>query len=420
MAESSPHGGNEEAGAPVEAGGGAPAGPVLLLTGARLADGRVVDVRIGGGRIEAVGVSGGAAPALGEDVRSVDLTGYLLLPAPAEPHAHLELAHTAGSPEAPSESFEVVLRRIVEAALEFLGNGATAVRTHVRVDALHGLGGVEAAVKARGLLFGLTKLQVVAVPRVLTGPSGADGRALLRDALKLGADVVGGCPDLDPDPVGHAEVVLGLADEFGVGVDLHTDGADPARLTRVAAMAGGLRGRVALGPAAELGRLPLDVAGRVGHRLAASGVRVVCLPQGGCGMSGHGPAPVRMLRAAGVGMAAGAGAIRDAANPVGRADPLLSAYQLVAGGRLGPDEAYAAVAGGARAALGLDEVRVEAGFPADLLAVRGQGIGEALAGACSRIVVHAGRIVSRTSAVREFTDAVGVALPRQGGGSAGG
>ncbi len=50
----------------------------LLLCGARLTDGRTVDVRVSGGRIEAVGTPG----SLGSHGARVDLGGYLLLPAP--------------------------------------------------------------------------------------------------------------------------------------------------------------------------------------------------------------------------------------------------------------------------------------------------------------------------------------------------
>ncbi|MEV8106043.1 hypothetical protein AB0Q97_27705, partial [Streptomyces sp. NPDC088135] len=67
----------------------AEAGPVLC--GARLADGRVVDVRLGGGRIEAVGTAG----SLATSGPRLDLRGYLLLPAPVEPHAHSDTALTA-------------------------------------------------------------------------------------------------------------------------------------------------------------------------------------------------------------------------------------------------------------------------------------------------------------------------------------
>ncbi|MFF3840164.1 amidohydrolase family protein [Streptomyces sp. NPDC001930] len=383
----------------------------LLLSHARLTDGRTVDVRLVGGRIEAVGTAGSLA-AVGA---RVDLAGYLLLPAAAEPHAHADTALSADSPGPVSYAPEEVQRRATEAALLQLGHGATAQRAHVRIGDVHGLGPLEAVLQARRSLRGLVDLTTVAVPRLLTGVAGADGLAMLRDAVKMGAGVVGGCPDLDPDPAGYVEAVLEVAAEHGVPVDLHTDGDDPARLARLAAMAGGLRPGVTIGPCAGLGRLPADVARRAADGLAAAGVTVVCLPQGGCGGTElRGAAPVRLLRAAGVRLAAGSGAMRDVANPVGRGDPLEAAYLLASLGGLPAAEAYAAVSAEARAAMGLPEVRVEAGFPAELLAVRGERLSGVLSLAYSRIVVHRGRVVARTSAVREYCDsAAALDLPRQ-------
>lgn len=496
--------GNQRSSGPSGASGREPAhdglatAPVLLLSGARLADGRPVDVRLSGGRIEAVGTAGslGAAPAplplppppgagrgstapappsplphssspftgpspftgssshtgpspytgpppgpppytgahphtgvqpprdgVRDTLRDgahhprVDLTGYVLLPAPADPHAHLDTALTAGASSPPCGSAEEVQRRVTEAALQQLGHGATALRTHVRIGDVQGLRTLEAVLLARRALRGLVDVTAVAVPRLLTGVAGADGLAVLRDALKMGAGVVGGCPDLDPDPSGYAEAVLRVADEFGCPVDLHSDASDPARLARFAAMAGGLRPGVAIGPCAGLGRLSGEALARASAQLAAAGVSVVCLPQGGCGALERGPsagvAPVRALRAAGVRVAAGSGALRDVANPVGRADPLESAYLLASWGAADAAAAYEAVSGQARAVMGLPEVRVEAGFPAELLAVRGDGIAGVLSVGYSRVVVHRGRVVSRTSAVREYTDTASLDLPRQ-------
>ena len=127
-------------------------------------------------------------------------------------------------------------------------------------------------------------------------------------------------------------------------------------------------------------------------------------------------APVRLLRAAGVRVAAGSGALRDAANPVGRGDPLEAAYLLASRGEADPAGAYEAVSARAREAMGLPEVRIEAGFPAELLAVRGETLAGALSLAYSRLVVHRGRVVARTSAVREYCDtavAADLGLPRQ-------
>ncbi|MFF7752907.1 amidohydrolase family protein [Streptomyces sp. NPDC007971] len=393
----------------------------LLLCGARLTDGRAVDVRLGGGRIEAVGTAGSLTPG---PVRSgatrVDLSGYLLLPAPAEPHAHADTALSAEHPGPVSYAPDDVQRRATEAALLQLGHGATAARAHVRVGDVQGLGALGAVLQARRSLRGLAELTTVAVPRLLTGAAGADGLVMLRDAAKMGASVVGGCPDLDPDPTGYVEAVLEVASEHGCPVDLHTDAADPARLSRLAAMAGGLRPGVTIGPCAGLARLPDEAVTRLADQLAAAGVTVVCLPQGGCGgAERRGTAPVRLLRAAGVRVAAGSGALRDVSNPVGRGDPLEAAYLLASAHGLRPEDAYDAVSTSARAALGLPQVRVEAGFPAELLAVRGDHLAGTLSLAYSRIVVHRGRVVARTSAVREYCNSAAAAelgLPRQGRG----
>ncbi|NSC23318.1 hydrolase [Streptomyces albus subsp. chlorinus] len=416
----------------------------LVLCGARLVDGRTVDVRLVGERIEAVGTAGSLGHAQEGGTR-IDLSGYLLLPAPAEPHAHYDTALTAdppdlgrpgrpgkhgkhGKPARPDAdpAGEDVQRRTTEAALLQLGQGATAVRTHVHIGDVAGLRSLEAVLQARRALRGLADLTTVAVPRLLTGAAGAEGLAMLRDAVKMGATAVGGCPDLDPDPGGYVEAVLQVAAEHGCPVDLHTDGSDPARLARLAAAAGGLRPGVTIGPCGGLARLPQQVAQRAADQLAAAGVTVVCLPQGNCGVlerptptAPSRTAPVRVLSAAGVAVAAGSGALRDAANPVGRGDPLEAAYLLASHGEARPHRAYEAVSTRARAAMGLPEVRVEAGFPAELLAVRGTELAGALSLAYSRIVVHRGRVVARTSAVREYCDLVGtreLGLPRQSQG----
>ena len=116
-------------------------------------------------------------------------------------------------------------------------------------------------------------------------------------------------------------------------------------------------------------------------------------------------------------VAAGSGALRDVSNPVGRGDPLEAAYLLASRYGLRPEDSYDAVSSSARAVMGLPEVRVEAGFPAELLALRGDRLAGALSLAYSRIVVHRGRVVARTSAVREYCNSAAapeLGLPRQG------
>ncbi|MER5572519.1 hydrolase, partial [Streptomyces massasporeus] len=122
----------------------------LLLCGARLTDGRTVDVRLGSGRIEAVGTAGSLGVGGTRACRArVDLSGYLLLPAPAEPHAHADTALSADADGPVSYEPQDVQRRATEAALLQLGHGATAMRAHVRVGDVQGLGALTAVLQAR-------------------------------------------------------------------------------------------------------------------------------------------------------------------------------------------------------------------------------------------------------------------------------
>jgi cytosine/creatinine deaminase len=309
------------------------------------------------------------------------------------------------------------VRRATEAALLGLANGATAIRTHVGIYERVGIKAVEALLEVRQALRALVDIQLVALNVRLTGPECEDMRALLRAAMELGADVVGGCPHLDPDPVGYHAIVLALAAELGRPVDLHTDETLDPGVLHLPHLAGlvaetGFPHGVTASHCVSLGVQPPEAAAQVAARVAAARVAVVCNPQTNLFLQARGQrsrqvrglTALRALLDAGVTVAAGGDNLRDPFNVVGRADPLETASLLVTAGHLTPEEAYGAVSVGARAAMGLAEVRVEAGFPAELLAVRASSLGQAIAGGTSRVVIHHGRVVSRTTVTRDYPD----------------
>jgi cytosine deaminase len=408
---------------------GSPSLDGLLLGDVRLASDRIVDVRLRGSRIDAVGAPGTLVAA-----ERLALGGYLLLPAPAEPHAHFDTALTADRIPNPTGDLAGAIQawldyqwsatrddfaaRATEAALLGLANGATAIRTHVGIYETVGIKAVEALLGVREALRGLVDLQLVALNVQLTGPACADMRAMLRAAMEMGTDVVGGCPHLDRDPVAYHDITLSLAAEFGRPIDLHTDETlDPTAL-HLPHFAGlvaktGFRYGATASHCVSLGVQPPEIAAHVAAQVADAQVAVVCNPQTNLFLQARGQAsaPVRGLTAlrsllnAGVTVAAGGDNLRDPFNPVGRADPLETASLLVTAGHLTPEEAYAAVSAGARAAMGLPEIQVAPGFPAELLAVQASSLGEAIAGGTSRLVIHQGRVVSRTTVTREFPSA---------------
>ena len=168
----------------------------------------------------------------------------------------------------------------------------------------------------------------------------------------------------------------------------------------------------------SLGMQPLSKARVVAGQLARAGVSVISCPQTNLFLQGRdydsspprGLTALRALLDGGVRVAAGGDNLRDPFNPVGRGDPLEVASLLVTAGHLDVEEAYRAVSVAARAAMGLPEVRIEAGFPAELLAIRATSVQDAVAAASAeRVVVTRGQVVCRTRLIRELPVA-----PRKG------
>ncbi len=362
----------------------------------------------------------------------IDLTGYLLVPAPAEPHAHLDKALTSekvpnrrgdlmGAIEAwidfiPHITKAGMIERARRAALELVASGATAVRSHANVHDGIGTDAVEALLTVRNELTRVLDLQIVAlVGGPLGGEEGANNRAMLRDALRMDPSIiVGGCPHIDSDPFGASDASLEAAAEFGRAIDLHTDETlDPSHL-ELRYLAERVRitefpYSAAASHCVSLGVQPIDVQRAVAEEVAAANVAVITLPQTNLFLQGreHAVSPPRGLTAlrpllkAGVVVGAGADNVRDPFNSMGRSDPLETAALLVMAGHLSPDEAFHAVTNGARIAMRLPVVRVEPGSPAELVAVLGTSIEDAIARADQqRMVWHRGRLVSSTTVVR--------------------
>jgi cytosine deaminase len=410
--------------------GASPAEELLVLRGVRASDGTCVDVEVDG----ASGLITQVAPhlSLATGARALDLDGYLVLPAPVEPHAHLDKAFLAerianprgdllGAIEAMDANRETltvedIADRAERAARVLVANGVTAIRSHADVVSGHGLRSVEGLAEARRRLGGLVDVQIVAlVGRPVTSGAGADHRALLRAALDAGADVVGGCPHLDDDPEDANEVLLAIAADYGRMVDLHTDETlDPKALSlrdlAARITVSGFPHAVTASHCVSLGVQAADVQRMVAEEIAAARVSVVALPQTNLYLQGraHAVATPRGLTALGPLLAAGANVagggdnLQDPFNLVGRGDPLETAALLVMAGHLLPDRAYHAVSAAGRAVLDLPPVSVEPGAPAELLVIRAESTREAVATApADRVVIHRGRVVSRTRLVSE-------------------
>lgn len=339
--------------------------------------------------------------------------GYLLLPAFAEPHAHLDKAFLAERVENPTGDLMGAIlamdrarntitladttERAERAARLLAANGCTAIRTHVDLTLPGRLTSVEALIDVRARLRGLVEIQVVALcawPSI--GPEGADQRTLLSEAIDMGIDVIGGCPHLETDPAAANDNFLMLAAEAGLPIDLHTDetlNASMLALEDLAerVMATGFPHHVAASHCVTLALQTEDRQSEVAEKVAAAGISVIALPHTNLFLQGRdcqvsmprAVTAVKALRAAGVNVAAGADNLQDPFNPVGRGDPLETAGLMIMAAHVMPADALTMVSTAARIAMGLD-------VSDDLVAVRACSTREAIAfGPSDRVMVRA-------------------------------
>ena len=243
----------------------------------------------------------------------------------------------------------------------------------------------------------------------VTGADGADHRALLRDALAAGADLVGGCPHLEPDGEIEAatDVFLEIATDASVGVDLHTDETLDPRVMGLEYLArqvlAGFEHRVTASHCVSLGQRDRGEQERIAELVAEAGIGVIALPHTNLWLGGRdrqpvprGLTPVGTLRDAGVPVAAGADNLQDPFNPVGRACPFETAALMVLVAHDLPDIAWDSVSAASQRVLGLPGAGIEPGAPADLLAVPAASLRQAIAeGPIPRRVFRAGVEIGR-------------------------
>ena len=396
-----------------------------LLRNATLPDGSVVDVELIEDIVRAIRPAEPDTVAAGDAV--VDLDGFMLLTAPAEPHAHLDKALSwdlinppAGDLVRAIDSWrayssvmtvESIADRARAQALAMLRNGTTAVRCHV--DMLIGdepLRGVHALLRVRDELADLMDIELVALP----GPDIPDDT--IEAALDAGMDLVGGAPHLAVDPGVDLRRLLALAQRRGVGVDLHTDeglAGDPT-LLEFARIVRDWDVPVSAGHCVRLGTLIEAELDEIIAEVLASDIGIISLPITNLYLQGwehpvstpRGLTALRPLLDAGVRVGAGADNVRDPFNPVGRGDALETASLLVTAGHLSLQEAYTAVSDGARSVMSLPRAGVSVGSRAELLAVRGTTLSEVVGSASAdRFVIHAGRLVAQSTVTYD------VALP---------
>ncbi|MCL6526806.1 MAG: amidohydrolase family protein [Thermaceae bacterium] len=389
--------------------------------------GAPVDLHLVDGRIAAIGP---ASRGTGED-----FGGRAVFPGFVESHCHLDKTLSLGLGGAglenrsgtlleaielwrgskatrPKEDFKARARAGIRQAI---AQGTTALRSHLDMDLAKGLEVLEAMLELRAEFRGKIDLEFVA----LGMPGTPEGDALMREALEMGVDVVGGCPHITPDPEACMRSALDLAERYGKPVDLHMDEhEDPTHLDLEAlaemVLARGLEGRVTSDHNCALTFQPPQVQRRIIAKVARAGLHMISLPAVNLFLQGKGypPArglmPIKALREAGVNVALGSDNVRDPFQPMGNYDLLWQANLAVHAANFAVPqerrEALEMVTLAPARILGLEGYGLEVGARADLVIVDAPTDEEALSRMPPRLRVYkAGQPVYREEVVRRWT-----------------
>jgi cytosine/creatinine deaminase len=403
-----------------------PAGvtPPLVVTGARLRDGRVVDVHCADGVVTALAPAGEFPAPAGVDVVLAD--GGLVTEPFVDAHLHLDKVRTlpligdaaleAYTADGMADSargidlaravkqhyrVETLLPAIREALADGLRNGVLHVQAFADVDTAAGLIGVQAVLAAREEFRGRVDVDVVAFPQdgVLRDPGAAE---LVEEAMGLGADVVGGIPWIEAttaDQEAHVEWACALAARLGRRVAMLTDDApdprfDTTRMLAEAMRRHGLQGRGVACHARAVGHYEDARQTAVLELAREVGLGLVSDPH-----TGSVALPVERALALGVDVALGQDDIEDAYYPFGRHNLLevafLAAHLLDMRSAPQQEVLVDLVTRSAARVLGLSDYGLRVGGPADLLVHDATRTVDLIARhAPPRVVVRDGSVVS--------------------------
>lgn len=395
------------------------------------------DIGIEGGRIVAIAPT---LSAVSKDI--IDAQQNLVIPGLVDAHLHLDKALILERYPAVEGTFAEAMqgtlqvkrsfteadigaraRQVLQQAIAF---GMTLMRSHVEVDPAIGLTGLKALLPLRQeFAWGITLQLATFAQEGITHQPGIE--ALLRQAMALGADVIGSAPYTDPDPQQNVRIVFDIAQEFDCDVDFHLDFLDddaPLLLPFVLAetQRRGWQGRVCLGHMTKLAGLPPAELRAIAADIRAAEVAILALPASDLYMMSRrdthnvrrGVAPIDQLVELGVVAGVAVNNIQNLFTPFGDGDVLkictLMAQVLQLGTARSHETCLEMATTWAAKAIGVDH-RIAVGQPADLVILAAKTATEAVAVApVGRSVVKNGRVVAQRQLEQKFNSGSQVIL----------
>lgn len=291
------------------------------------------------------------------------------------------------------------VRKAIAQAARF---GNTHIRAFADVDSKAKLEGVKALIRAREEFKGIVDIQVCAFAQDgWVRERGVD--KLVREAMELGADVVGGIPWIeytDADMNQHVKEIFDLAVEFDKDVSMLVDDAGDAglrtlELMAVEAIQRNWHGRALAHHARAMALYPMPYFQKVAALLKQANMTVVSDPQ-----TGPLHARVKELLAEGASVCLGQDDISDAYYPFGRNNMLevafLASHLLWMTTRSEMETLYDMITVNAAKAMNVEGHKLQVGGNANLVVLNQPNVLDALREhSAPRVVISHGKVVDQ-------------------------
>ncbi|HLA07877.1 MAG TPA: amidohydrolase family protein [Anaerolineales bacterium] len=277
-----------------------------------------------------------------------------------------------------------IIKNVRKAVAQAAIHGNTHIRAFADVDSKARLEGVKALIRAREEFKGIVELQVCAFAQDgWVREPGTD--KLMRQAMDLGADVVGGIPWIEyteADIHQHVKGIFDLAVEFNKDVSMLVDDAGDPGLRSLEAMAveaiqRGWHGRALAHHARAMALYPTPYFQKVTALLKQAKMTVVTDPH-----TGPLHARVKELLAEGASVCLGQDDISDAYYPFGRNNMLevafLAAHLLWMTTRQEMEILYDMITVNAARAMNVKDHQIRVGTNANLVILNATNVLEAL------------------------------------------
>ena len=312
-----------------------------------------------------IGIEDGKFKLIGENINQkakeeIDALGNLVSPPFVESHVHLDSALTAGDPRGNEsgtllEGIEIwgeykenitkekIKKNARETVKWLIANGILKIRTHADSTEPN-LITLKALLEVKEEMKDYVDIEIVAFPQygIFTLNK---GDKLLEEALKLGADAIGGLPQVEftrEDGIRSIDFAFNLAKKYNKLIDMHTDetGDTQSRFTEVIAkyaLESGMKNKVTASHTTAMHNYDNDYAAKLISLLKKSGVNIVTNPFSNSMLQNRldgyprkrGHTRVDELVEGGVNVSIGSDNIMDPFNPLG-CGSMLSAIKFLA------------------------------------------------------------------------------------------